>query len=177
MIKKIGLILLFGLVFLPVVSAQNKGDKYVGGNLGVSVNSAITSALSSTSVSFAINPAFGYFETDNLCLRGSLGYALTATKDGLSHIFTAGPAISYYVRVCDRFYYTPSFEAAFVYMSVYNACGFGLGLGLGSFEMRPTSHLGLSVDLLSLVYMYMAGTNTISMQLGLNPSVGVKYYF
>ncbi|MFR2608863.1 MAG: hypothetical protein ACLS97_07915 [Alistipes onderdonkii] len=59
--------------------------------------------------------------------------------------------------------------------------GFDAGLSLGAFEIRPSSHIGLSIGLLTLDYSYLSysgtGVNGVSFQLGISPTVGFKYYF
>lgn len=63
--------------------------------------------------------------------------------------------------------------------------GFGVGLNLGSFEFRPTNKFGVSINLLSFSYALLtykdeyfnSKSNAVNFNLGLSPSVGIKYYF
>ena len=124
------------MLCIPPLSAQNKGDKYVGGIIGIT-----------------------------------------------THGLTAGPSLAYYVRLCDRFYYTPQLAVGFAFASTDGTSGYGFdaGLSLGAFEIRPSAHIGLSVSLLTLGYSYLSysgtGVNGVSFQLGISPTVGFKYYF
>jgi hypothetical protein len=58
------------------VSAQNKGEMYVGGSLGLGTTSVISGGNSATGVSFQIAPEFGYFVIDNLKVGASVSYGV-----------------------------------------------------------------------------------------------------
>ena len=99
------------------------------------------------------------------------------------------PNLAYYVRLCDKFYYTPGLELGFVstFSKDLSMPGFGLDVNLGSFEFRPTNKLGISMNALSLSYAYRTykesysgvriNSNAVDFSLGISPSIGVKYYF
>lgn len=167
-------------------SAQQKGDMYVGGSFGIGTNSSIIDGSSSTSLSFEIAPEFGYFVANNFRIGASLSYGISYNGSTI-HEFTIMPNLAYYLRICDNFYYTPGLELGFALgaSSGITMPGFGMGLNLGSFEFRPTKKLGMSVNLLSFSYAlmshkneyYSVNSNSVSFNLGLSPSVGVKYYF
>ena len=114
---------------------------------------------------------------------GSIGYQLISSDGETTHGLTAGPSLAYYVRLCDRFYYTPQLAVGFAFASTDGTSGYGFdaGLSLGAFEIRPSAHIGLSVSLLTLDYSYLSysgtGVNGVSFQLGISPTVGFKYYF
>ena len=114
---------------------------------------------------------------------GSIGYQLISSDGETTHGLTAGPSLAYYVRLCDRFYYTPQLAVGFAFASTDGTSGYGFdaGLSLGAFEIRPSAHIGLSVSLLTLGYSYLSysgtGVNGVSFQLGISPTVGFKYYF
>ena len=167
------------------LSAQNKGEKYVGGNLGIATTSLIVDGESASAIKFAIAPEFGYFVADKFKVGVSLGYGVESGTHTLEII----PNIQYYARICDGLYYTPGLGFGFVagFSEGLAMPGFGLSLSLGSFEFRPTPKFGLSVGLLSLSYVYMTykddyygfkvNTSGVNFNLGINPSVGLKYYF
>ena len=57
-------------------SAQNKGDMFAGGSLGISTSSSIVNGNSATSLDFEIAPEFGYFVIDNLKVGASIAYGV-----------------------------------------------------------------------------------------------------
>ena len=198
------------------MTAQNKGDMSVGGILGFSAGSTKTNVTShSTTVkgdstpstfSFEISGEFGYFFADNWKIGAALEYGLTAqptTKDDDKwlkdrvNLVAIGPTISYYLRITDKFYYTPAFG---IFCTVGNyksalshsvthkqACaGFAMGLQIGSFEFKPAPRWGIAVNMVDFSfsdtkikedsdnYAWNMGT---SFSLGIKPSVGINYYF
>lgn len=138
--KKLFFCALAAIVSLQVASAQKRGEMYVGGSLGVTTASASIDGISASATSFGFAPEFGYFVADRLRLSGSIAYNLTSSGD-TSHALTIGPSVAYYVRLCDRFYYTPEAGIGFAYASAYGANGYGFATGLkfGAFEFRPAS--------------------------------------
>lgn len=184
--KKV-LIFVLAIASFSMASAQNKGDKYVGGIIGVTTQSAIVSGNSANTTSFSIAPEFAFFVANRFRIGGTFNYTLGAKGDDITHSVEFGPEIAYYARLCDKFYYVPSLLLCFAYNHVaeINGVGFEVGLGLGSFEFRPTKHFGLALNLLTLSYAYLhyksGGWNTnghgIVLRLGVSPSVGVRYYF
>lgn len=152
----------------------------------VTTASASIDGISASATSFGFAPEFGYFVADRLRLSGSIAYNLTSSGD-TSHALTIGPSVAYYVRLCDRFYYTPEAGIGFAYASAYGANGYGFATGLkfGAFEFRPASHCGISFSLLSLQYTYLsyssggysASGNNVQFDFGVSPTIGFKYYF
>ena len=55
--------------------------------------------------------------------------------------------------------------------------GVGVGLQLFSMEFRPTKHFGFTANLVSLNFVGMEGSAAINFDLGVNPTVGLRYYF
>lgn len=169
-------------ISVSMVSAQQKGDFYVGGNLGLSTSSAIIQGESVTATEFAIQPNVGYFVADNLMVGLGIGYSVTG-GDGATHLLTVGPKLSYFVPVCDKLYYTPSLDILFCYAASdgYGVPGFGLGLNIVGFEYRPTKRIGLSASVLSFDYAMLSKEgitlNTIDFGLTLSPNIGLKFYF
>ena len=158
------------LLGCSVVSAQKKGDKYFGGMTGIAIQ-----AGDGVGAGFIIQPEFGGFVADKCKLGISAGYAIS----GGIHTFTLTPNFSYYIRLCDNVYYTPGIEAGFAMAAAGGAvaAGVGVGLQLFSMEFRPTKHFGFTANLVSLNFVGMEGAAAINFDLGVNPTVGLKYYF
>lgn len=158
------------LLGCSVVSAQQKGDKYFGGMTGIAIQ-----AGEGVGAGFIIQPEFGGFVADKCKLGISAGYAIS----GGIHTFTLTPNFSYYIRLCDNVYYTPGIEAGFAMAAAGGAvaAGVGVGLQLFSMEFRPTKHFGFTANLVSLNFVGMEGAAAINFDLGVNPTVGIRYYF
>ncbi|MBQ9137386.1 MAG: hypothetical protein IJX65_01970 [Alistipes sp.] len=161
------------LLSCGVASAQKKGDMFFGGTTGITIQ-ATSANNGEVAAGFAIQPEFGVFVANNCKLGVSVGYALS----GGIHSLTACPNFAYYLRLCDGLYYTPGIEAGFVMAAASGnyAAGVGIGLQLFTLEFRPTKHFGLSAGLASLNFVAM-NTAAFNFNLGVNPTVGVKYYF
>lgn len=164
-------------------SAQKKGDKYVSGNLGLGVTSAIIQGESVAGVVFAVEPEVGFFPVDNLMLGFSVGYDLEAVSGDTAHTLFVGPKLAYYVPLCEKLYYTPSLQVGFCLVAADGAGvpGFGLNASVFAVEYRPSERVGISGSLLSLGYNLLASDglvlNTVDFGLSIKPSVGVKLYF
>lgn len=177
---------LLAIIAVATVSAQQKGEMYAGGSLGVGTTSTILDGSSSTSVTFGIAPEFGYFVAKNFRIGASIAYEL-GYNGGAVHSFTIMPNLAYYVEICDKFHYTPGVELGFALAASGGLVmpGFGVGLNLGSFEFRPTNKFGVSINLLSFSYAlltykdeyFKSKSSAVNFNLGLSPSVGIKYYF
>ena len=168
--KRFFIIVVAILLGCSVVSAQQKGDKYFGGMTGIAIQ-----AGDGVGAGFIIQPEFGGFVADKCKLGISAGYAIS----GGIHTFTLTPNFSYYVRLCDNVYYTPGIEAGLAMAAARGAvaAGVGVGLQLFSMEFRPTKHFGFTANLVSLNFVGMEGSAAINFDLGVNPTVGLKYYF
>ena len=180
------IISLLAIISVATLSAQTKGEMYAGGSLGIGTYSLISGNNNITAADFNIAPEFGYFAANNFKIGASISYGLESGNP-LTHTIQIMPNMAYYVRVCDKFYYTPELQFGFVcgIREDISMPGFGLGLSLGSFEFRPTQKFALSVSLLSLQYTLMTyhdNNETLNMsgvnfRFGTTPSVGLKYYF
>lgn len=168
--KRFFIVVVAILLGCSVVSAQQKGDKYFGGMTGIAIQ-----AGDGVGAGFIIQPEFGGFVADKCKLGISAGYAIS----GGIHTFTLTPNFSYYIRLCDNVYYTPGIEAGFAMAAAEGAvaAGVGVGLQLFSMEFRPTKHFGFTANLVSLNFVGMEGAAAINFDLGVNPTVGLKYYF
>ena len=168
--KRFFIVVVAILLGCSVVSAQQKGDKYFGGMTGIAIQ-----AGDGVGAGFIIQPEFGGFVADKCKLGISAGYAIS----GGIHTFTLTPNFSYYIRLCDNVYYTPGIEAGFAMAAAGGAvaAGVGVGLQLFSMEFRPTKHFGFTANLVSLNFVGMEGAAAINFDLGVNPTVGIRYYF
>ena len=166
--KKILLVLAVVLGLGTTAMAQQKGDAFIGGAIGFS-------AGTDSSTSFGVAIEGGGFVANRLALSGEVAYNLVG---GEVHFVTAGPKLSYYARLADKFYYTPSFSVTAAYLNVggYDTGGVGVGLGLAGFEFRPTKHFGMNVNLFSLSGMF-SDEFTLSVDMMMNSSVSFRYYF
>ena len=185
MMKKLLACALFAIASCTIVSAQNKGEMYVGGILGVSTSSFSADETSTSQTYFRIAPEFGYFVRDNLRVGGSLGYSIAPLEGRTTHTVTIGPNVAYYVKVCDRIYYVPEIGLGFAYASFDGVSGVGLDseFKFGAFEYRHSAKWSLSLNLMSLDYTTLsfsgenATSNDVAFQLGISPTVGFKFYF
>lgn len=113
------------MLCIPTLSAQSKGDKYVGGIIGITTTSISIDGSSASQTTFGFAPEFGYFASDKLRIGGSIGYQLISANGETTHGLTAGPSLAYYVRLCDRFYYTPQLAVGFAFASTDGTSGYG----------------------------------------------------
>lgn len=164
-------------------SAQKRGDKYVSGNLGLGVTSAIIEDVGATGVVFTVQPEIGFFPVDNLMVGFSVGYDLESVSGDTAHTLFVGPKLAYYVPLCEKLYYTPSLQVGFCFLAGDGAGvpGFDLNASLFAVEYRPSERVGISGSLLSLGYNLLAKDgvvlNTVDFGLSIKPTVGVKLYF
>lgn len=192
-------VLLSAMSIAAVSFGQVKGEMSVGGKLGITAGSLTGSTTVSvgnnasteknnpfSNVNFIIAPEFNYFVIDNLQITGRLAYGVSSVgirdiEDNNyrnrvnTHSFMIGPAVSYYLKLADNFYYTPEFgiyASVYVEESITKAAGeknivkspaFGgadLQFHLASFEYRPTPGLGISMNLLSMDVNCLTATET-----------------
>ena len=113
-------------MFFGVASfAQKKGDMFIAGTISADFGTQTTSLSDggySTSVSKPLSTSlgfgveYGYFAADNLRLAMAMSVPFSSSpveevdgkwlKDKASS-FAINPNVAYYVRLADRFYYTP----------------------------------------------------------------------
>lgn len=169
--------LLFAMTVLLVSTsrAQDKGDKFIGGNLKFAVSSAGSNGFMSTGTYFSIAPEFGYFIADKVKVGCELGYEVSSN----AHAIALTPNIAYYQPITDKLYYKPQLNigGAIGIYSGYEAGIFNFILELASFEYRPTERLGISTSLANLSYSLVDKTNSINFNILYSPSVGFHYYF
>lgn len=149
-------------LLLSVVSfAQKKGEMNVGG--GISLDGLSSTEESSTvksgwnksgsthttpftlkDASFGIHADFSIFVTDNLAIHSGLSYnGFRNNSAGLKM------GASYYVRLCDRFYWTPGVYAGFTFGRVTSSVGVD---GQEVNVKENTKVLSFKIDLATLEY-------------------------
>lgn len=161
--------------------AQNKGDKYIGGYIGVNHQNVSIDSASANDTSFGFHLEYGEFIANRVLLGANVGYAY----DSETNAYTVTIGGAYYVPLCEKLYYTPGigFGAAFGTSASISevASGFGVSASLFSLEFKPTQHFSISASIVSLDYIWLTyggyAINTLNFNFGLNPTVGFKYYF
>ena len=217
------LIVLIAASFIGLcASAQNKGDMYISGSLSINggnssskvdFNNNTTKTKEPGDFTFSIAPQFGYFVIDNLEVNIGLEYSLskkyleTENDTNLwanTNLFAITPGVKYYVKICDKFYYTPGAKLSFGFGSTKTQVSpdttvktpifaFGLNLSALAFEFQPCEHLGIMFEAGSLDYTFAKVTkkdtvdnttikttgitNNVNFGLNLGASIGFKYYF
>lgn len=181
--KRIILIVLCMTASMTTLYAQNKGDVFVGGIVGGGTSTNFINGESGTTVA-NVNATIeiGYFVADKLKIGAEVGYALT-TGDIDVHALTIGPNMTYYAKLAEKLYYTPSISVCFA-LGIADGIsmpGVGVGLNLFSMEFRPTRRFGFTASLASISYVALSDegitSSTLGINFGINPSVGFKYYF
>lgn len=185
--KRILICSILFIASLSVASAQQKGDKYIGGSLHLATATSISDGSSSTNVEFGLAPEFSYFVANKFRVGLSASYSLAHSIDFniTAHTLAIGPNIAYYVKLSDNFYYTPEFFIGFTYSGdkYLDSYGCGIALSIVGFEFKPKPNIGIAFNVLSLGYTFLSlpdwdiSTNGLSFQLGLKSSIGFKYYF
>ena len=177
------LALLIGIVMLSMnVFAQSKGEMYILTSASASFgqiesntyNSDGTIASTTKSplnTNLGLNAGFGWFMVNNCRVELSLGVfrekrprEQTSTAAWLYNKFNSFdvcPSLSYYVRLADRFYYTPEIGVDFTYGKYlyeesytrtlnYPYRGVAIYANLLAFEYRVGPHFGLWASVGSL---------------------------
>lgn len=188
--KKFIVTMVCAIVATFSVSAQQKGDVYIGCDFGIGVNNTSLSTSyygrlrSETTMEFAIQPKFGVFVAKNFMIGVGVGYGVESMDGEAVHALTLGPTFSYYVPLCEGLYYTPTIDLAYcltAFDGEKSFSGFGLGVTLFGLEYHPTPRIGISGGLLSLDYSRFAKDgeviHTLDLALTINPTIGVKLYF
>jgi hypothetical protein len=153
------------------VNAQEKGNKYISGNIGV----GFMYLDGESAASFSITPGFSYFITDKINVGVGLGYGYSNEV----HTLLVMPQITYYHRIIDNLYYTPGLGigGGLGANDGYTAGAFTLSVNLAGLEYKPTEKLGISLSLVNLNYTYVSGSNGVGFNFLSSPSVGFNYYF
>ncbi|MBR6757161.1 MAG: hypothetical protein IKM35_01605 [Bacteroidaceae bacterium] len=171
------LLLCLVALFTGNVVAQEKGDMYLGGSIGLDVSSVGDSGLSMSTVSFSFTPEYAYFVTNNF--RIGAGLSLSVADEVT--VFTIEPAFAYYVRLVDKLYYIPELKIGGGVMSSdgYSTGVFSLGVNLFALEFKPSAKVGLSLSLVNLSCMVLPENELTAFNFNLisTPQFGFRYYF
>lgn len=160
--KKIVAVLFFTLLFPSAMYAQQKGDKFIGGSVGLV-------AGTDYEASYGVSLEGGAFVIDNLKIYANIAYQGTSGVNA----FMLGPGVSYYVKLAEKLYYTPSFEIGLA--TDFSSLGVGLDLNLFGMEFRPTKHFSVGVNLCNLSYAAIDGYESFAFNIG--SAVFLSYYF
>jgi hypothetical protein len=178
--KKI-LFTLCALILGLSAHAQTKGNIVIGGSLELSTTGTKTSITHSGSTTTTegdgefmggIGVNGGYFINDNILIGVGLGYNGTSEEDGTDinrqNIFQLAPYASYYVKLSDKFYYTPTVKLGFEFAgnntldttdgSINNqisAFGIDLTFKPAAFEYRANEKIALGLSLGDLTFGHM----------------------
>lgn len=171
-----------------LVTAQEKGEMYVGGYLGLNLGSQKTTVSSGSfsesenmplSSLFSINAEYGYFIAKNFRLSLAVGYSITGEPNDQfngkwfkteTNLFSVNPNISYYVKLADKFYYTPeigvtcgwgTIKTPLSSSSTYNTPCTSLDIyaNLTAFEYRVSQHFSLGCTYGYVGYGSLKGTD------------------
>lgn len=172
---------------VTALNAQNQGDMYISGSIGMAGKSTKVTAENTTVKSpggfqMSITPQFGYFIIDNLELHLGLGYSFqkepdvndpdykSSTNTGM---FVINPGISYYVPIVEnKFFYAPGLDLGVGFGSqnyktetskekLFGVTNFYISLSLLSFEYRPVHNFGISFRAGDLTYSLMSYKQTL----------------
>lgn len=182
--KRTLLICGFLLACLPIM-AQNKGEMYLGLATDLSFGTQRTTTYSGSysrmesqplGFSFGVQAEYAYFVANNLRLGLAVGLPYSSSplgKDANSIWlysktigFDINPNIAYYVRITDKFFYTPELGFSYglgsykedvsgniTYNMIYS--NYLVYLHLLAFEFRVSQSFGLGVMVGQLSYSYL----------------------
>lgn len=142
---------------------------------------------------FSIAPEFGYFVADKILIKLGLGYGYNSAETSKINIFIVSPAFHYYLKITDKFHYTPGISLGIgggITKSGENKLpmfNIGFQLHLVAFEFRATENFAINLSAGEFGYMYtqakekeigVAGfDNNVNLDLNLGAKVGFSYYF
>lgn len=191
---------------------QEKGEMYVSGifsSVGGSFEkmsfsqsgNAIPQHYSQTvktTPELTFTPEFGYFIADRCVLRGSLSYGYTRVKTltvadevgsvsyDYTHLFSFKSGVSYYARICKKFYYRPGACLSFGFnreisrtdaeTQIQTPFVFGISFEPAAFEVKPTKHFGFMFRLFSCDFYILRKKASLDMHFWA-AAVGFQYYF
>ena len=167
------------------VSAQEKGEMSLGGQLNLSTGSIAQSFVnnrglreetkSPSNTSFMLGVGYDYFAAKNFRIAIWVGYELAAEPSekvgskwyyNTANLFHIDPSIAYYVKIVNNFFYTPTiylpFNIGYVKVPVSESTstvvpclGGGIYAYPVSFEFRITEHFAMECG-----YGYLGFTST-----------------
>ncbi|MDE5956258.1 MAG: hypothetical protein K2G80_07160 [Bacteroidales bacterium] len=209
--KKIFLVIVL-VVCGFALHSQNKGEMYVSGIIS-SVGGKVEKLRFTQSGNFSphqynetirstpeltFTPEFGYFVADKCALRGSLSYGYERVKTHIiadevetlsydyTHSFSFKSGLSYYARICRKFYYRPGLCVSFgfnreISMSdedthIQTPFIFGISFEPAAFEVKPTDHFGFMFRLFTCDLYFLRKKAALDMHFWA-AAIGFQYYF
>ncbi len=204
------------MLFAAIGHAQNKGEMYISGTLGVSLglqSVSVTnggyseSAGQPLTTSFNLGAEYGYFVIKNLRLALAASYGLNMNPsekfdnkwyNTVTNSFQINPNIAYYVKITDKFYYTPEIGTAIAFGNIKTplsastsyTCphiGWELYANIVAFECRISNHFALGAVFGNFGYgaskiidpdnsKNSIRTGTVKFDLG-SAQLNARYYF
>ena len=203
--KKITTMMLLILMSgINVLLAQSKGDMYVGTMRGMSISQhsdvdGNTKHVDNPIITLHLAPGLHCFAADYFRIGLQMELTTQSQKDEnnnteSSNCLCVGPICSYYFQIADKFYFTPEIGLFFAYTNykwtenhvIHNSKenGFDVEIRPVMLEFRPTDHFGFSASLLGVGFAHLTSkdfpdekSNQFVFNIGINPSIGLKYYF
>lgn len=196
--KKVVLFTL-ALAFAAVsVNAQNRW--FVSGSIGADYTKI--KDVKPATTTFNITPSIHYMFNENWAVGLGLGYgyskmgvntgtvAAPVISDRTTNSFSVAPSLIYFMRLGDKFYYTPELTINYTNASakIKGVAGktesntFGAAIAPLSFEFRPTNCIGLNVSAGTLGFnsdKVKNGPTTSDLTLNLNTDFrfAFRFYF
>lgn len=188
---------------------QEKGDMYVSGTFRTSAGKGekvsftdVTGTYERTvreAPAMVFSAEFGYFITHNCALRSAVSYGLKrkstttisrdekSTVNAYAHFFFFSPAVSYYARICDKFYYRPGAVLSFgavkeilegddVPELAEMPFVFGISFEPAAFEVRPIKQMGIILKVGACDIQVLRSQPSLELRL-LAGAVGLQFYF
>ena len=153
--------------------AQQKGDMTVGGSITLNGGQAFYTVVEKgvkltekdpMNTNFGISADFGYFVIDNLKVSAALSFSVNGDTRTSNNNFGINPSVAYFVKLADRFYYTPAVYGNIGFgTTVYKKSSgevlekvkntpWGIGLDLVAFEFQINSKCAIAASWASLGY-------------------------
>jgi len=200
MMKKLTLIFTLILIFCVQRSyAQEQGNIAIGGMLGFSYNKQVIDGEKEANpvITLEFEPTLYFFPIKNLCIGAHVNFATQKQKneDDVElriNTLMSGISIGYYIQLAERFYLTPEIGFAMIqgeyketkepyYINTEEFKGTAFQFMPLQFVFRPTKNFGLSAGIMNISVTKLKNndlnTKTTNFSMGLNPTVGIFYYF
>ena len=169
-------LLCLSAVFAINVSAQTKGEMYVGGSFNIGATTFTHEDGNLNALTYAVLPEYSYFVANNFRIGAELSCNFAADVT----ILTLSPSLSYYVELLDNFYYTPelTFGGGFITGKDFTLGALSVGLNVIAFEFKPSKHVGLCLNFDNIFHAYLPENSFGSVHFGILNSVGLgfRYY-
>ena len=173
--KKI-IVLLFCLsaICASNVFAQKKGDMYVGGTVGFGLTTYTSEEVKLSDFTGIITPEYSYFVADNFRIGAELSFNLADN----GAIFNLSPSFAYYLELVDNFYFTPEITIGGGLIAGKNLAlgAFSLGINLVGFELRPTKHVGISLNMINIPIYFLHLLAARSLRFRYRPTLRIYHF-